>query len=297
MLYQYRRFKDGYIPMKISVLMVITYIINCLKICTNPCKYFQLNSPYFNGKKGIFSKIEMDRFIPSEWKLDQQYDDGSYSPAAYPVFVKPEWGQRAQGVFRADNRESLEQIRQSIAKSSDRIKYLIQQGANEQKEFEIFSILDASNKNNYAVLTITEAVNLKEASPVNNIYNSNTSYKDVTDQFSFEKKQQLWSLMGKIGHFSISRITVCANSIDEMLKGKFHVIEINLFTPLPLNVLDPKYNTKEIWRMIKKYMLLLAGITKHRDKKLEEKPVFTKIILYNPENKLLNFIRDRICNP
>ena len=276
--------------------MTITYIINCLKVCTNPCKYFQLNSPYFNGKKGIFSKIEMDRFIPSEWKLAQQYDDDSYIPATYPVFLKPEWGQRARGIFRADNRESLEKIRQSIAKNSDRVKYLIQQGASEQREFEIFSILDACDKKDYAVLTITEAINLKEAWPVNNIYNSDTSYKDVTHQFSCEQKQQLWNLMGKIGYFSISRITVCSNSIDAMLKGNFHVIEINLFTPLPLNVLDPKYNTKEIWKMIKQYTLLLAGITKHRDKKLEEKPVFTKIILYNPENRLLNFIRDRICN-
>ena len=41
--------------------------------------------------------------------------------------------------------------------------------------------------------------------------------------------------------------------------------------------------------MVWNYMVALARITRARDKSLPEKPVFTKIMLYNPQSPLLNY--------
>ena len=283
--------------MKITELQVITYILNCIRIRTKPCKYFQLNSPCFNAKEGIFSKKEMDRLIPEKWRLqhvydDEEDDDSAYKPENYPIFVKPEWGQNASGVFRADDAASLAKIRKITRQA--RTRYLIQQGASEKLEFEIFSILHHADKNRYAELTITETTNSSETNPVNSIYNPATAYRDITDKFSEPQKQALWELLGQIGRFGISRASLRADSIEQMLAGKFHVIEVNLFAPMPINMLDPKYSNSELWQMIRRYMLALARITKYRDQSLTEKPVFTKIMLYNRQNPLLNFIRERL---
>ncbi|WP_423908790.1 hypothetical protein [Candidatus Spongiihabitans sp.] len=283
--------------MKITELQVITYILNCIRIRTKPCKYFQLNSPCFNAKEGIFSKKEMDRLIPEKWRLqhvydDEEDDDSAYKPENYPIFVKPEWGQNASGVFRADDAASLAKIRKITRQA--RTRYLIQQGASEKREFEIFSILHHADKNRYAELTITETTNSSEINPVNSIYNPATAYREITDKFSEPQKQALWELLGQIGRFGISRASLRADSIAQMLAGKFHVIEVNLFAPMSINLLDPKYSNSELWQMIRRYMLALARITKYRDQSLTEKPVFTKIMLYNRQNPLLNFIRERL---
>ncbi len=278
--------------MKTTELQVITYILSCIKIGTKPCKYFQLNAACFNEQVGIFSKIEIDRLIPQEWRLQHEYDDGTYMPENYPVFVKPEWGQNAVGIFKADDAASLAEIRENTAHA--RSRYVIQQGASEKHEFEIFSILHHADKNRYAELTITETINGSEPNPINSIYNPDTRYREITEQFSEQQKQELWRLLGRIGRFGISRACLRADSVAQMLAGKFHVIEVNLFTPMPINMLDPKYNNAELWKMIRRYMYSLAKITKYRDKNLTEKPIFTKIMLYNRQHPLLNFIRARI---
>ena len=278
--------------MKTTALQVMIYILNCLRIRTKPCKYFQLNALYFNGEEGIFSKIEIDRLIPQAWRLQHEYDDGVYRPENYPVFVKPEWGQNARGIFRADDAIALSKIR-AITRHA-RSRYVIQQSAPEKREFEIFAILHHADKNRYAELTITETINYSEANPINSIYNTATSYREITPHFSEQQKQLLWQLLGRIGRFGISRVSLRADSTAAMLVGKFHVIEVNLFAPMPINMLDPKYSNRELLQMIRGYMLSLARITKYRDKSLPEKPVFTKIMLYNRQHPLLNFIRARI---
>ncbi len=278
--------------MKTTALQVMAYIINCIRIRTKPCKYFQLNSSCFNEQEGIFSKTDIDRLIPEKWRLQHQYDDATYMPETYPVFVKPEWGQNARGIFRADNAASLSKIREITRHA--RSRYVIQQGAVEKREFEIFSILHHADQNRYAELTITETINSREPNPLNSIYNPDTDYCEITNQFSEAQKQVLWQLLGRIKRFSISRASLRADSIEQMLAGNFHIIEVNLFTPMPINMLDPKYRNGELLQMIWRYMLALAKITKYRDKSLKEKAVFTKIMLYNRQHPLLNFIRARI---
>lgn len=278
--------------MKITYLMVATYMLDCVWIRTKPCKYFQLNSPVFNAREGIFSKIEIDRLIPQKWRLSQYYDDGESLPEGFPVFVKPEWGQNANGIYRADNENELSSVRQAI--SSSRIKYLIQLMAPETLEFEVFYILHDRNPDQFAHLTITQVINAVETNPINSIYNSNTRFREITDQFSEQQKQDLWSLMGEIGRFAISRVGLRADSVDDMLAGRFHIIEINLFIPMPINMLDASHGPLALWKMVRAYMMSLARITKARNKSLKQKPVFTKIMLYNRSNPFLNYIRERI---
>lgn len=278
--------------MKITVTMVILYILYCIRIGTKPCKYFQLNSPCFDRHEGIFSKLDIDQYIPQEWRLEQRYDDGEVVPEYWPVFVKPEWGQNAAGVERADSPQDLKEIRKRT--KNERVKFLLQQAAPESREFEIFSMRHYHDQNNYAVLTVTEAVNESEPNPINGIYNPSTQYVEITEQFDSTQIGQLWQHVNRIGHFNISRASVRANSLEDLMAGRFHVIEVNLFLPMPINMLDRRYGLKQILDMIRRYMMSLARITKARDKSLPEKPVFTKIMLYNRESRLLNFLRAKI---
>jgi len=272
--------------------MVATYILDCVLIRTKPCKYFQLNSPIFNAEKGIFSKIEIDQLIPEKWRLQQFYDDGVKLPQSYPVFVKPEWGQNSNGIFRADDEASLQRIRQQV-KSSNR-QYLIQQAATEKLEFEVFSILHDQDKAQYAHLTITQTINNSESYPVNGIYNTDTQYREITEQFSEQQLKDFWALLGEIERFRISRMAIRADSVDDMLAGRFHIIEINLFLPMPINMLDKRYDFYDLWKMVRCYMMSLARITKARNKRLQEKPVFTKNMLYNRSHPILKFLREKI---
>ncbi|MBX2868024.1 MAG: hypothetical protein KTR18_05090 [Acidiferrobacterales bacterium] len=272
--------------------MVITYILSCIRIGTKPCKYFQLNSERFDGREGIFSKLEIDKSVPAEWRLAQRYDDGNFIPDTWPVFVKPEWGQNAAGILRADSLEELTDIRKANANES--IRYLVQDGAPEKREFEVFALRHHADKSKYAVFSITEAVNDSERDPVNSINNPSTEYVDITDRFNEEQCEKVWQMVNRIGEFNISRTSFRANSIEDLLKGKCHVIEVNLFVPMPIHMLDQRYQPRDITAMVLRYMMKLARITKARDKSLPEKPVFTKIMLYNRTSPALNFLRSKI---
>lgn len=271
--------------------MVALFMLISVLIGTKPCKYFQLNARWFDGENGIFSKMDIDRLIPSRWRLDQRFDDGSFIPEAWPVFVKPEWGQNAAGVRRANNASELGAIRQEIA--DEEIRYLVQQAARESREYEVFWIR-APESGKFAVMTVSEALNSGEPYPVNSVHNPATRYQDITDQFSGEELFALEALMREFEDFGIARASLRADSKEDMLAGRFHVIEINLFIPMPINMLDSRYRWWETLAMVWNYMVALARVTRARDKSLPEKPVFTKIMLYNRQSPLLNYWRARI---
>lgn len=278
--------------MMLSYLMVIVYIACCIRVATKPCCYFQLNSPFFDERKGVFSKLKLDEFIPLAWRLAQRYDDGVSMPDRYPLFVKPEWSQNAAGVYRADNHEELQQIRQKTRHS--RANYLLQEGAIEGNEYEIFSIPHHRSAHRYVVLTVTQACNQSETNPVNSIHNENTRYVEITEQFSAAQLEQLWEMVRCIGVFKISRVSVRADSLSALLRGDFHVIEINLFLPMPIHLLDKRYTVTAKYHLVWNYMMYLALLTKYRDKELPTKPVFIKSMLYNRHGKLLNFLRNQL---
>jgi len=287
--------------MLLSCHMVAAYILFCMRFATRPCKYFQLNAQFYDRDAGIFSKLGIDELIPAEWKLAQVVDDGAHQPSRYPVFVKPEWSQNARGVCRADNADELQRIRANIrigAHAGATVKYLIQEAATEKHEYEIFSIRAHANRDGdaprYAALTVTEVCNAAERQPVNSIYNRNTRYVEITDSLSAAQLQQLWRMVQRIGDFAISRVSVRADSVDGLLRGELHVIEVNLFLPMPINLLDARYSKMTVYAMALDYMRLLALATKHRERESRPAPVFIKTMLYHRRNALLNRWRARL---
>ena len=131
----------------------------------------------------------------------------------------------------------LQQIRKNTANSS--LTYLVQEAARESREFEVFYIRDADNPGEFAVMSITEVNNSKEAKyPINGVHNIFSSYTDRSADFSGIKSRLLWKHVSKMGHFRIARVGIKADSEEDLLAGRFHIVEINLFTPMPLNLLD-----------------------------------------------------------
>ncbi len=278
--------------MIITVVMITTYIIDCCLIRTRPCKYFQLNAPHFNTEKGIFSKIDLDQLFPEQWRLPQRYDSAEFMPQKFPVFLKPEWGQNAAGIYAAKNASELQQVREKLKQST--VPHILQQGASEHREFEIFSIRSVETPDRHSVFTVTEVTNSGQTLPINGIYNPTTEYRDITSQFTAKQLETLWELKGRVGRFTLSRLCVRADSIEQMLAGKFHIIELNLYNPFPLHMMDKKYTAYEKWKFARGYMIILARISKNLDKNQEWKHIYMNLKLYNRQTKFAQWLRRRL---
>ena len=261
--------------MYIRLLLIFSFIFFCVRIRTNPARYFQLNAQYFDENKGIFSKLDIDKLIPLRWRLRQCPDNGQPRDFVYPVFVKPEWGQNAYGISRADNAAELDEIRRLSA--DIKIPRIIQEAATEAREFEIFFILSATDETKASVLTVSEAVNLREQTlPINSINNSDTVYRDLTATLDTAELDAIWKHVCSFGRFGISRVGIRADSIADLVKGHFHVIEINLFAPMPINLLDPEKSLNERVSFILNTMLQLARIVKCIPRDYPNRDVFFK---------------------
>ena len=266
--------------MIIRTSQVLIYIIFCTLLRVGPWRYFQLNAGYFNRNKGIFSKLDIDQLIPQQWRLEQWVDHSGIKPSHYPVFLKPEWGQNSKGIQRADNLAEFEQLR--LLKPSSKVQYLVQQGAKQSIEFEIFLIPSPLNSNSakdseVGVISITQVSNSSaEAYPINGIYNSATEYEDIDSLLSREQKQHLYCQLRTVGNFNIARYGIRADSIDELLQGNFSIIEINLFFPMPLMLLSNNVSLSQKWSFIIRNMWLLARVTKAMNKEQPYKDIFFK---------------------
>ena len=264
--------------MLITVVMVLTYIACCVRIGTAPWKYFQLNAHYFSDEAGIYSKLSIDRLIPDRWRLAQDVDDGVRVPSRFPVFLKPEWGQNAHGIHRADDARELASLRARLAREPQR--YLLQEAAPGAREFEIFGIDADRRDRRHDVLTVTEAVNTRERFPINSKNNRHTRYVDVSAQFDDAERQRLAGYLAEMGRFGITRVSVRTDSREALLAGRFHVIEINLFLPMPINLLDARYTVAERWRFIRGAMMALARSTKLIEPVARERAIFTRMMFY-----------------
>lgn len=275
--------------MIIRLLLIFSYILSCIRLRVAPYKYFQLNSDYFNEQRDIFSKLDMDRLIPDRWRLMQFMDIGDQYPVKYPVFVKPEWGQNSRGVQRADNRQALEHIRAN--RTEDHMNYLIQQAAPGKREFEVFIIPSSNPTQLPAILSVTETVNRSgEQYPINGIYNKSTHYLSISNQLNTEQMSALWAHLKQIGPFRISRFGLRADSVDALLKGEFHIVEINLYLPMPLALLADNLSKTEKYRLCLRCMWQLANITKTLPANHPHKPVFFKNLRLSRSLKLSNKI-------
>ena len=88
--------------------------------------------------------------------------------------------------------------------------------------------------------------------------------------------QIIWNQVKKIGNFRMARVCMKADSKSDLLQGNFHIVEINLFTPMPLNLLDPETPWAAKSRFIKADMFFLAENTKAISAKQERKNIFFK---------------------
>jgi len=213
--------------------------------------------------------------IPFQWRLKQRIHDGTPSPQQYPVFLKPEWGQNSYGIYRADSQQEFGVIQEQIADKE--FTYVVQEAAEQSREFEIYYIRRAEKPDMFAMLSITEVENKHEKKhPINGINNIHTSYRDLTQSFLDNETQIVWDQVKKIGNFRMARVCIKADSEADLLLGNFHIVEINLFTPMPLNLLDPEILWVEKARFIKTGMFFLAENTKAISAKQERKNIFLK---------------------
>jgi len=264
--------------MHITVILVIAYITCCLRVGAAPWKYWQLNARYFSREKGIFSKLSIDELIPDRWRLSQSVDGEHVTPSSFPVFLKPEWGQNGNGIVRADNAEELNSFRQ--ANAIDNRRFMIQEVATGSREFEIFGIKSGQAGNHHDLVTVTESINTSEQYPINSIHNDLTEYHDKTDEFTAEQLATLSGFIQEVGNFAITRVSARTDSIEALLAGDFKIIEINLFIPMPINLLDPNYTWPQRIRFIFKAMMLLARATRAIKPVSRPPAIFTRMCLY-----------------
>jgi len=272
----------------LSVLIIACYILCCAFIRTGPWRYFQINARLFSREKGIFSKLAIDELIPEKWKLTQERLTTDYVPERFPVFVKPEWGQNAKGISRADSLAELRRIERQTRGS--KVAHLVQAAAEERREFEIFTTFPDSGASTPDIITVTETVNQTHRFPVNSIYNPDTRYVDITDELREEDLATLVSYKQEIGKFGQSRLSVRADSIDDMLQGNFHVIELNLFTPMPINLMDQRYSWKRKLEFIGRVGRSLARVTRSIDSNQKSFPVFTRMMMYGEKRSPLGSV-------
>lgn len=243
------------------ILLVLFYILWCCRFLIAPWKYFQLNANYFNQRKHIFSKLDMDKLIPEKWRLKQFIDQEDTDPEQFPVFLKPEWGQNSQGVCRIDTLGELQQHRAKRSKNGPR--YLIQAAAKGRREFEIFYIPGASTNNSSAIISVSETCNNSdETMPVNGINNSNTYYLSCMADLSAQQIEKIELLFTNIGSFKIARYCARSDSLASLLAGDFSIVEINIYVPMPLILLTQKMTFKSKLKFIISSMKQLALVTK-----------------------------------
>ena len=261
--------------MLIRILLVISYILNCARFRVGPWKYFQLNANYFNEDREIFSKLDMDLLIPKKWRLTQSVDQANFEPKTYPVFVKPEWGQNSQGIYRADNLNELKEHREQRVTNSPR--FLIQAAAKGKREFEVFYIPGAKTDQSSAIISVVETCNRSnETMPINGINNNDTFYQSRMASLTHQQVKKIEALFSNIGNFKIARYCARADSIEALLDGQFSIVEINVYVPMPLFLLADNIPTKAKLMFVFSSMKQLALVTKDIPTSQAVKSVFFK---------------------
>ena len=237
-----------------------------------PYHFFQLNCDYFNSAKNIFSKLDMDRHIPEQWRLLQVEDDGVTVPVL-PVFFKPEWGQNSHGVYFIRNTSDLHDARKK--RVARRTAYLLQEVAWERREYDIFYIRSAEDGKAYGLLSVTEVRNSGHSEPVvNGVHNKNSSYHEITADFTPAEHKQLWEMTRDVGRFQIARVGLRADSKEDLLAGNFHIIEVNIFLPMPLLLLDESISFSDKYQFVKKSMALAARLIANLPRKQGRHAIF-----------------------
>jgi len=259
----------------------------CIRFGVAPWRYFQLNAPYFNEQRDMFSKLDVDKRIPKQWLLEQFMDLDSREPKQYPIFVKPEWGQNSQGVVRVDNNWQLARLREQ--RTAHHPFYLIQQAAPGKREFELFMIPSQGDLQEFSILSVTETCNRgPEELPVNGIYNQDTYYQDCASRLTEHQLEKIWGHLKQMGNYRIARYGVRSDSLEALVAGRFHVVEINLYVPMPLILLADEMSLRKKLTFIQKAMKQLVWVTKAIPSTQQRKSVFFKKLRISKRLKSVN---------
>ncbi|KAA0444663.1 MAG: hypothetical protein FXV80_03725, partial [Candidatus Thioglobus sp.] len=244
--------------------------------------YFQINAEWYNQKKGFYSKIDMDARIPEKWRLRQEYFDKNQLPEDFPVFLKPEWGQNSNGIVKINNLQEFADFEQK----NQKIAYILQYAAHEKNEYEVFYIRDFADARRLSVLKIAQSINLSdERYPVNGIYNKDTVHRDITQDFSAKELDILQQHLQELPSFRIARVGLMADSKKDLIAGNLHIIEINLFAPFPIHLLDKSATQKSKYKFIKDSMIKLVKVSNTTPKKYFNRFVFVKKIIKHYQSK------------
>jgi len=241
--------------------LVGCYILACLRTGAAPWRYFQLNAPWFDEQKELFSKLALDREIPAPWRLPQRPLAEVDQWHHWPAFLKPEWGQNGRGIRVASDPDTFARLKAELLDSP--VPYLVQGGAPGRREFELFYVRDAKDPTRPALLSLTETTTLGDLPwPVHSILDPHTRYHDLSHELDAHRRQRLWELLEQLSPFRLARVGMRADDLEALLAGDFKIIEINLFVPLPLALLDEKLSRRRKWRLIIDLAGALARLTK-----------------------------------
>jgi len=223
----------------------------------------------------------MDSVIPARFRLRQTYYDPDKPPQHYPVFIKPEWGQNSNGIARVHNEKEYQAFQKDIDVTG--MPFIVQDAATEKKEFEIYYLRSPDNSDNCAFLSITEVTNTcRNHHPINSIHNSCTGYRDITQTFSSNELQAIWFSLRNIGRFRMARVGLKAADPRGILREEFHIVEINLFLPMPLVLLTKNVGLFEKNMIMKKVMSLAARLAKTIPEKESGKTIFLQKFIVDP---------------
>ncbi len=262
------------------MLLILRYLLASWRHGAVPWNFFQLNRDYFNEKKGIFSKLEMDRLIPGRWRLWQELYNFERVPTVFPVFAKPEWGQNSIGIVRLENAREYLNFASRAERSS--VPYIVQQAAAGYLEFEVYYLRSPKLAEDCDLLLVTQTVNRRRTvHPINSVNNPDTSYRDITTTFNEHQRRKLWQMVRNIGRFRMARLCLKADSRHDLLRGQFQVVEINLFLPMPLMLLADNIDMGSKLRLVRQLTDIMArlvvGLPKGRKKTIFFRKVLAQL--------------------
>lgn len=207
--------------------------------------------------------------IPEKWRLRQKPYDDKRVPDGFPVFAKPEWGQNSMGIVRLENARQFQDFAPRARRSA--VPYIVQQAAQGRREFEVYYLRSPEHADDCDAFFVTETVNRSGTDhPINSVNNPDTFYRDITATFTARQRQKLWELVRTIGRFRMARLCLKASSHHELLKGRFKVVEMNLFLPMPLVLLADNVGAGNKLQLVRQLTdtiaRLVAGLPKGRRK-------------------------------
>lgn len=225
---------------------------------------------------------------------------------SFPLFLKPEWGENSYGVHRVHDTQTLSTVLQKIkqtkqnytcqqaATGANEYDFFYIKSSQKQKEPNVFSCtrmksphiigdgesplyellqkqspllrLNTGILSHYQPTDVLAKGKSLRLSFINGV-NHGTTYIDETKNIHPQEKTKIWKHLSQLGNFQFARIGISADSLQDIIKGRFEVIEINLFTPLPLDILDQNREKKEQKKQLEQYMNSLIKSVKIQNKK------------------------------